>query len=85
MHRWLSIPLLLATFEAQAFSLPEIPFCPLGGPPGWFNRMVNDTTYGYPPPRYWYGPDPRLYPYGPAYGRPYPRPDACRFGPCPHD
>lgn len=85
MYRWLSVPLLLVAFEAQAFSFPEIPFCPLGGPPGWFNRIVNDNTYGYPPPPYWYRPDPRQYPYGPAYGRAHPQRDDCRFAPCPVD
>ena len=44
MHRWLSIPLLLAIFEAQAFSFPEMPFCPFGGPPGWYNVSDHPET-----------------------------------------
>ncbi len=30
---------------------PEFDFCPLGGPPGWFNRMTGkyDQRYFYPP------------------------------------
>jgi len=34
--------------------LPEFSFCPIGGPPGWFNRMTgqhdHDWRYSYPPP-----------------------------------
>ena len=41
---------------------PEIPFCPLGGPPGWFNRLKGDDHRYYPPP-------PRYYP---AQARPAP-------------
>lgn len=35
-----------------SFRLPEIDFCPLGGPPGWFNRITgqNDRRYYGPPP-----------------------------------
>jgi hypothetical protein len=49
----LLIPLLLGSGAATAF--PEIPFCPLGGPPGWWNRMVDDDDryHYYPPPSYY--------------------------------
>ena len=49
----ISAMLLVMTLPAvvQAFSFPEISFCPLGGPPGWFNRISgeHDRRY-YPPP-----------------------------------
>ena len=37
---------------ASSFRFPELNFCPLGGPPGWFNRMAgqNDNRYYAPPP-----------------------------------
>ncbi|MBT8130556.1 MAG: hypothetical protein KJP10_11225 [Gammaproteobacteria bacterium] len=56
------IPLLLGSAGAAAF--PEIPFCPLGGPPGWWNRMVDDDDHYYPPPPY----------YPPLQAAPYQRP-----------
>lgn len=36
---------------AMGFRFPEMPFCPAGGPPGWFNSMTgqNDRYYGPPP------------------------------------
>ena len=59
--------------SANAFAFPELPFCPLGGPPGWFNRMTpdNDRYYGPPPVRGWY---PAPYPpvYQPGYLPVYP-------------
>ena len=42
MNRYLLIALLLTSNGVQAF--PEIPFCPLGGPPGWFNRIFDDDA-----------------------------------------
>lgn len=38
-----------AQLEAR---FPEIGFCPLGGPPGWFNRMSGQSHRYYPPPAY---------------------------------
>jgi hypothetical protein len=56
-HSWfrqaaLLIPLMIGSASVSAF--PEIPFCPLGGPPGWWNRMVDDDDDRryYPPPYY---------------------------------
>jgi len=53
-------------FSTTASAFPEIPFCPIGGPPGWFNRMTGDSynQYRYPPAGY-----PLTYPqaYPPAY------------------
>jgi hypothetical protein len=42
--------LVLAFFSSSASAFPEIPFCPIGGPPGWFNRMTGEyQQYRYPP------------------------------------
>jgi len=64
-HSWfkraaLLIPLLIGSADAWAF--PEIPFCPLGGPTGWWNRMTDDDDHRYyrPPPYY---PPPVAAPY----------------------
>ncbi|MBT8126294.1 MAG: hypothetical protein KJP15_02330 [Gammaproteobacteria bacterium] len=59
-HGWfirvvLSMALLLESALVSAF--PEIPFCPLGGPPGWWNRIFDDD-HGHPPPPLWYPPPP---------------------------
>lgn len=35
---FLSMLMLSIPFQAQA-RFPEFGFCPLGGPPGWFNRL----------------------------------------------
>jgi hypothetical protein len=43
--------LLMLPMNAIAF--PEIPFCPIGGPPGWYNRMVDNDRYYPPPPAYY--------------------------------
>lgn len=71
-HAWLNrlallILLLLGSAGAQAF--PEIPFCPLGGPPGWLNRLTDDDDHHryYPPPYY---PPPVAVPYW-YQGAPY--------------
>ncbi len=52
--------LLLVSSSAQAFFFPEFPFCPLGGPPGWANRIMHDDYYRYRhvrrPPAYYYSP-----------------------------
>ncbi len=50
---FVSLLLIVSMFPAIAlsFSFPEIGFCPLGGPPGWFNRMTGQhDRYYYPPP-----------------------------------
>lgn len=62
-HRWLKravllMPLVLGSTSVQA--LPEFPFCPLGGPTGWWNRMTDDDDRYYPPPYY---PPPVIVPY----------------------
>ncbi|MGD2053803.1 MAG: hypothetical protein PVG45_06815 [Gammaproteobacteria bacterium] len=65
-HAWfkgvvLSIPLLLGSAGAMAF--PDIPFCPLGGPPGWLDRIFDDDDHHrYHPPPY-YRPPPAAAPY----------------------
>ncbi len=49
---------------------PEIPFCPLGGPPGWFNTLFDlDDRPRYPPPYVRY---PSAYAPPPAPGYFYP-------------
>jgi hypothetical protein len=58
-HRWfkqaiLLIPLLIGSANISAF--PEIPFCPLGGPTGWWNRMTDDDDHRYYPPPYYRPP-----------------------------
>ncbi len=59
---------------------PELPFCPLGGPPGWFNRLT-DRDHRSPPPywlRYPLRPSPPSYGYVPPsvlyWPAPPPRP-----------
>lgn len=56
----------LAIGSAGAVALPEIPFCPLGGPTGWWNRLTDDDHRYYPPPYY---PPPVIVPY---WNQPYP-------------
>jgi hypothetical protein len=61
----MSFALLIAVlFSAPVQArFPEFGFCPLGGPPGWFNRMTGQHHRYYAPPVYpWY------YPPGPRYG-----------------
>ncbi|MBL6999066.1 MAG: hypothetical protein ISR73_04335 [Gammaproteobacteria bacterium] len=68
----ISAVLVLLTLPAvaSAFRFPEISFCPLGGPPGWFNRLSgeHDRRY-YPPPPVM---SPRYYPAVAPYGWPGP-------------
>ena len=52
--------LVLLSGSGGVLAFPEIPFCPLGGPPGWWNRMVDDDDHHYPPPYY---PPPPVTPY----------------------
>jgi hypothetical protein len=64
----------LATTNAHAFFFPEMPFCPLGGPPGWFNRITNNHhSYRHYPPRM-YSPAPY---YQPRWQNPPPASNAC--------
>lgn len=62
--------LLGASTQAGAGFLPELPFCPFGGPPGWVNRLLHDRDdYNPPPADLGHGyPDYRYRPYlpGPA-------------------
>ncbi len=57
---------LVATTPVLA-GFPEIPFCPLGGPPGWFNRLTGRDHP--PPPPGWYGdyPAPQAAPAWPPH------------------
>lgn len=57
--QWLTLALALGAPATQAFDLP---FCPLGGPPGWYDRLFGyrsavppPWTYG-PPPAVWHPP-----------------------------
>jgi hypothetical protein len=69
-----SVLLLLGSTGAQAF--PEIPFCPLGGPPGWLNRIFDDDDHRYYPPPYYSPPPPVAAPYWNRGGiYPYPPPN----------
>lgn len=64
---------LMSMVSTQAAAFPEIPFCPLGGPPGWANRIFNDRDDYYPPPPYYGAPHWQGYPqYSPAYPGAYP-------------
>lgn len=70
LNKFLYIVLILAGITlpsmASGFSFPEIAFCPLGGPPGWFNRMTgqHDRRYYAPPPRVMRPVYPPVAPYG---------------------
>jgi hypothetical protein len=48
---FLSLMALLFAVTAEA-RFPEFSFCPLGGPPGWFNRLSGQSHRYYPPPPY---------------------------------
>lgn len=68
----LSFALLLFVLSGigstQVAAFPEIPFCPLGGPPGWANRIFDDRDDYYPPPAYYRAPYWQGYPqYSPVY------------------
>jgi hypothetical protein len=52
----LFVLLCVTSVNAQAFFMPELPFCPWGGPPGWFNRVTQNDAYRYSPPAYGYAP-----------------------------
>lgn len=76
--RLLIVLVMVIPVNVNAF--PEIPFCPLGGPPGWMNRMFNHhhRPVYYAPPVYVYPPGYQSairrqmppVPPGPAYSRP---------------
>jgi hypothetical protein len=78
---------LAATFLAlpvtTSAALPEIPFCPFGGAPGWFNRIFDDDRERYPPP-WFYRQQWPLYA-APGHGTPSSHPEQAnppRFPPC---
>ncbi len=54
MRNLIALLMLTASADAMAF-FPELPFCPFGGPPGWYNRVMHERDvypqYRYPP--YW--------------------------------
>jgi len=64
--------LWLVSIQAEAF--PGIPFCPMGGPPGWANRFFDHRENYYSPPPPYYGvPYWQRYPqYVPVYPVGYP-------------
>ena len=66
--------LFLWLTSMQAVAFPEMPFCPLGGPPGWANRVLGDRyDYYTPPPYYNNQPYWQSYPqYSPVYPGGYP-------------
>lgn len=49
VHFLLLLGVLLTTQVEARF--PEFGFCPLGGPPGWFNRLSGQSYRYYPPPQ----------------------------------
>jgi hypothetical protein len=49
--------LVLLSMQVEA-RFPEFGFCPLGGPPGWFNRLSGQSHRYYPPPIAYPQPDP---------------------------
>jgi len=61
--------LIASTVSQVALALPELPFCPFGGPPGWANRIFNDRDDYYLPPPYYVNPYWQPYPvYSTGYG-----------------
>jgi len=79
----LLLTLVFLTGSATAMALPDLPFCPLGGPPGWWDRIIDDD----PPPRYlpplYYTPPP-LPPYWHAAPMLYRAPDLRAYPQPPH-
>ena len=45
----LVILLILSVAAKSSYAFPEIPFCPLGGPPGWMNRLTHHHRHYIPP------------------------------------
>jgi hypothetical protein len=75
------LTLFCLSFSPASLALPELPFCPAGGPPGWFNHFVNRHTnnpwhhyQAYPVPQYYqpghYPIRHQAQPYSAAYARP---------------
>ena len=63
-HSWLkqaTLAIALVLGSTSVMALPEFPFCPLGGPTGWFNRLTDDDDDRYYPPPYY--PPPLVAPY----------------------
>lgn len=71
VHFLVLLGLLFMTQVEARFA--EFDFCPLGGPPGWFNRLSGQSYRYYPPPAY-----PVRSTYMPYRGYAYPAP---RFRP----
>jgi hypothetical protein len=71
LHFLLLVGLQSATQVDARF--PEIGFCPLGGPPGWLNRM-NGQSHRYDSPYYLPPPYPVRSPYMPYRGYAYSAP-----------
>ncbi|RUM95000.1 MAG: hypothetical protein DSZ28_00350 [Thiothrix sp.] len=47
---FLFAPLLLIIFSASPAFAFDLPFCPMGGPPGWYDRMFGQRQIYAPPP-----------------------------------
>jgi hypothetical protein len=70
--------LCLSFSQASLALLPELPFCPAGGPPGWYNRFIQQhdnnrwrNNYAYSSPQYYQPAYYQARPYYPAYPGPY--------------
>ena len=72
--------MLAMLFSVQAEArFPEFGFCPLGGPPGWFNRVSGQNHRYHRPPAYPLQMTP--IPYSAAYLYPQPWRTDSRFNP----
>jgi hypothetical protein len=70
---------LALLLPASSMALPEIPFCPFGGAPGWFNRLFDDDPPRYPPPWVYQPMPPVQYPHArwqPPFAAPHADPMA---------
>ena len=47
---YLLTPLLLILSAINPVLAFDLPFCPTGGPPGWYDRMFGHRQYYAPPP-----------------------------------
>lgn len=57
--------LLASTISFSVNAFPELPFCPMGGPPGWMHRFLDRHDHDRPPVFYQpqgYYPRSRAYP-----------------------
>ena len=66
--------LLSLSFTSSSFAFPELPFCPAGGPPGWFNRLTQNNDHyrwrnhnGYGAPQHYRPAYNQQRPYTPVY------------------